>query len=143
MPIKAYFAVKKRTGRSLTSLSPRRGSFSPGAYFQYQNWDFNAAGVVYEQATGEDLYQAFARRIAGPLGMEDYDPADGFLAYEPSLSRHPAHTFRISARDLARVGQLYLQGGRWNGRQVVPEAWVRESTRPVSDLGGSSCDLAG
>ena len=114
---------------------PARGSHAPGTHWFYNNWDFNVAGVVYEQATGEALYESFARRIAGPLGMEDFDAGDGFLAYEPSLSRHPAHTFRISARDLARLGQLYLQGGRWNGRQVVPEAWVRESTQPHSDLG--------
>jgi CubicO group peptidase (beta-lactamase class C family) len=114
---------------------PARGSHAPGTHWFYNNWDFNVAGVAYEQATGENLYQAFARRIAQPLGMEDYSPADGFLAWEPGRSRHPAHTFRISTRDLARLGQLYLQGGRWNGRQVVPEAWVRESTRPVSDLG--------
>jgi CubicO group peptidase (beta-lactamase class C family) len=114
---------------------PARESHAPGTHWFYNNWDFNVAGVAYEQATGENLYESFARRIAGPLGMEDWAPSDGFLAYEPSRSRHPAHTFRISARDLARLGQLYLQGGRWNGRQIVPATWVRESTRPVSDLG--------
>jgi CubicO group peptidase (beta-lactamase class C family) len=114
---------------------PARGSHAPGAHWFYNNWDFNVAGVIYERATGENLYEAFARRIAQPLGMEDYQPSDGFMAYEPGLSRHPAHTFRISTRDLARLGQLYLQGGRWSGRQVLPEAWVRESTRPHSDLG--------
>ena len=45
--------------------------------------------------------------------MEDWNPADGFRVYEPTKSLHPAHTFRISTRDLARFGQLYLQEGRW------------------------------
>lgn len=114
---------------------PERGSHQPGTHWMYNNWDFNVAGVIYEQRTDSDLYEAFDRRIARPIGMEDYSPAAAFRVYEPSLSRHPAHTFRISARDLARVGQLYLDGGRWGGRQVVPEAWVRASTRPVTDFG--------
>ncbi|NIP78407.1 MAG: serine hydrolase, partial [Gemmatimonadetes bacterium] len=111
---------------------PGRGNHAPGTHWFYNNWDFNVAGVVYERATGEDLYESFGRRIAEPIGMQDYDPGDGFVVYEPTESRHPAHTFRISARDLARFGQLYLQEGRWNGRQVVPAGWIAESTRPVT-----------
>jgi CubicO group peptidase (beta-lactamase class C family) len=83
----------------------------------------------------ENLYEAFGRRIAAPLGMEDYVPNDGSLVYEPSSSRYPAHTFRMSTRDLARFGQLYLQRGMWNGRTIVPEAWVDQSTSAVSSLG--------
>jgi CubicO group peptidase (beta-lactamase class C family) len=114
---------------------PARGSHLPGTNWFYNNWDFNVAGVVYERLTGEDVFAAFERRIARVISMEDFDPADGFDVYEPSRSMHPAHTFRISARDLARFGQLYLQEGRWSGRQVVPREWIRESIRPHSDLG--------
>ncbi len=67
--------------------------------------------------------------------MEDWKPADGFRVYEPTKSRHPAHTFRISTRDLARLGQLYLQEGQWAGRQILPADWVAESTRPHTDDG--------
>lgn len=114
---------------------PARGSHEPGAHWFYNNWDFNVAGVIYERATGEALFQSFDRRVADPLGMEDWSPEDGFLAFEPTLSVHPAHTLRISTRDLARFGQLYLQRGRWADRQVVPEEWVAESTRPHTDFG--------
>ena len=117
---------------------PVRGSHRPGTHWFYNNWDFNVAGVIYERVTGENLYDAFRRRIAAPIGMEDFDTSDGFLAYEPSLSRYPAHTFRMSTRDLARVGLLYLQEGRWRGRQVVPADWVRKSTTPLSDLGNGA-----
>jgi CubicO group peptidase (beta-lactamase class C family) len=115
---------------------PARDAHPPGTNFFYNNWDFNVAGVIYEQVTREPLYDAFLRRIAQPLGMEDYTPEDGFLVYEPSQSDHPAHTFRMSARDLARFGQLFVQRGAWNGRQIVPESWVRESTQPHTDFGG-------
>jgi hypothetical protein len=70
--------------------------------------------------------------------MEDYDVDDGLLVYEPSLSDHPAHTFRISTRDLARFGQLFLEDGRWNGAQIVPAEWIAESTHPVTDFGNGT-----
>lgn len=117
---------------------PARGSHRPGSSWFYNNWDFNVSGVLYERLTGEPLYEAFERRIAGPIGMEDFEPADGFLVYEPSASRHPAHTFRMSTRDLARFGQLALQQGRWDGREVIPGWWIRESTRPHSDFGNGT-----
>jgi hypothetical protein len=122
-------------GASQEKGRPARGSHAPGSHWFYNNWDFNIAGVVYERATGEDLYESFDRRLAKPLGMEDWNPADGFRVYEPTKSRHPAHTFRISTRDLARFGQLYLQEGRWGARQIVPADWVKESTRPHTDDG--------
>jgi CubicO group peptidase (beta-lactamase class C family) len=49
---------------------------------------------------------------------------------------HPAHTLRLSARDLARFGQLYLQSGTWNGRRVLSPEWIAASTTPRSDVGG-------
>ncbi len=114
---------------------PARGSHAPGTHFFYNNWDFNIAGVIYEKRTGERLYESFSRRIAQPIGMEDFSPEDGLEVLEPSGSKYPAHTFRMSTRDLARFGQLYLQKGKWNGRQVIPEEWIRESTTARSEVG--------
>jgi CubicO group peptidase (beta-lactamase class C family) len=122
-------------GASQEKRRPARGSHAPGTHWFYNNWDFNVAGIVYERATREDLYQSFDRRLAKPLGMEDWELADGFRIYEPTKSLHPAHTFRISTRDLARFGQLYLQKGQWAGRQILPADWVAESTRPHTDDG--------
>lgn len=122
-------------GASQDRRRPARGSHAPGSRWFYNNWDFNIAGVVYERATREDLYESFERRIAKLLGMEDWTPGDGFRVYEPTKSRHPAHTFRISARDLARFGQLYLQEGKWEESQILPADWVKESTRPHTDDG--------
>jgi CubicO group peptidase (beta-lactamase class C family) len=117
------------------STRPARGAFAPGSHWFYNNWDFNVAESIYEQRTGGSLYHSFAQRIASPLGMEDFRTSDGFLVYEPSLSLFAAHTWRMSARDLARFGLLFLQHGMWNGKQIVPADWVRESTAPRSHLG--------
>jgi CubicO group peptidase (beta-lactamase class C family) len=127
----AYGGVEQAAER------PPRGSHAPGTFWFYNNWDFNLAGVLYERLMGENLYESFSRRIAAPLGMEDYAPGDGMLVYEPSSTRYPAHTFRMSTRDLARFGQLYLQKGTWNGQKIVPETWVAQSTSAVSPLGGN------
>ena len=122
-------------GASQDKRRPARGSYSPGTHWFYNNWDINVAGVVYEKASREDLYESFSRRLAKPIGMEDWELADGFRVYEPTKSRYPAHTFRLSTRDLARFGQLYLQQGWWAGRQILPADWVTESTRPHTDDG--------
>lgn len=116
------------------SVRPARGSHAHGTYWMYNNWDFNIAEAIFEQRTGTKIYDAFAERIAGPIGMEDFKVSDGFLAYEPQLSRFAAHTWRVSARDLARFGLLMLQNGKWNGKQIVPADWVKESTASHSDL---------
>ncbi|NTJ35846.1 serine hydrolase [Agrobacterium rhizogenes] len=110
---------------------PERGSHAPGTFWFYNNWDFNALGTIYRQQTGEDIFQSFAQRIAAPIGMEDFTARDGSYSLEKS-SIHPAYPFTMSARDLARFGQLFLDGGQWNGKQVVPPAWVQESTTALS-----------
>lgn len=117
---------------------PARGAHAPGTHWFYNNWDFNVAGVIYERVTRTSLYEAFDSLIARPIGMQDYSPGDGHIVLEPGNSRHPAHTFNISARDLARFGQLYLQNGRWNDEEVLPASWVSESTRAHSDFGNGT-----
>jgi CubicO group peptidase (beta-lactamase class C family) len=109
---------------------PARGSHPPGSFWYYNNWDFNVLGTIFERETGRDLFVDFDERIATPLQMEDFRLLDGAHDYsESELSIHPSYPFKMSARDLARFGQLYLQRGRWNAEQVIPEQWIADSTR--------------
>jgi CubicO group peptidase (beta-lactamase class C family) len=110
---------------------PTRGSHAVGTFWFYNDWDFNALGTIYRQATKEDIFQSFAQRIARPIDMEDFSSRDGQYVLEGS-SIHPAYPFTMSARDLARFGLLFLNGGRWNASQVVPAEWVTESTAAQS-----------
>jgi CubicO group peptidase (beta-lactamase class C family) len=110
---------------------PERGSHAPGTFWWYNNWDFNALGTIYRRRTGEDIFRSFAQRIAAPIGMEDFSARDGRYIAERQ-SEHPAYRFSLSARDAARFGQLFLDGGRWNGRQIIPASWVREATTAYS-----------
>jgi CubicO group peptidase (beta-lactamase class C family) len=118
----------------MAASRPARGSHPPGTFFYYNNWDFNTLGTIFEQLTGTKIFEAFKAEIADPVGMEDFSLEDCAYAYEPAKSRHPAYNFRMSARDMARFGLLYLRKGNWNGRQVVPEKWVEESTRAYSTV---------
>lgn len=117
---------------------PKRGAYAPGSHFYYNNWDFNALGSIFRQLTGLTVYAAFEKRLAVPLQMQDYSAADQAF-HKEYMSRHPAYPFRMSARDLARFGLLFLRQGRWGDRQVIPQAWVAESTAthsPETERGG-------
>jgi len=121
--------------QSMKNARPERGSHSPGTYWYYNNWDFNALGTIFIQLTGEDIFQAIYDYFAVPLQMQEYQPSNGSYYFE-DVSEHPAYHFGMSARDMARFGLLFLEGGRWRDQQIVPEAWVQRSTQPYSATGG-------
>jgi CubicO group peptidase (beta-lactamase class C family) len=122
---------------SMRESRPPRGSHPHGTFWYYNNWDFNALGTIFDQESGQgNIYQAFKDWIADPIGMQDLDISRLFYDYEPQ-SIHPYYGFRISARDLARFGQLYLQRGSWQGAQIIPVAWVEESVIPYSQTNNS------
>lgn len=116
------------------SVLPPRGAHPPGTRWFYNNWDFNILGVILAQQSGTPIAQDFARRIAEPLQMQDYDPAHLYFKSIPQ-SRHPAYKLRMSARDLARIGLLFLQEGQWGTEQIIPGEWVRLSTAAHTDFG--------
>jgi CubicO group peptidase (beta-lactamase class C family) len=121
----------------LTELSPRRGSQTPGTYFQYQNWDFNAAGTAFEKLTGKDIFAALEEDLAKPIGMEDFDRSRQRKNNEMPVSRHPEYAMYLSTRDMARLGLLMLSDGDWNGKQVMPKGWSGRITTlvtPSSDI---------
>ncbi|MBO6584866.1 MAG: serine hydrolase [Gracilimonas sp.] len=134
--------------RGMLAGKPERGSFKPNEHFYYNNWDFNTLGYILEMKTGESIFDLFYEEIALPLGMLHYQgkfaeldgedekaklpDTDGVYQYEKSKSKYPAYHFRMSAHDLAKYGVLYMNEGRWNGKQIVPESWVEASTTSYS-----------
>lgn len=115
-----------------TNFAPPRGSVRPGAFHLYNNWDFNAAGGVFERTTGIDIYDAFATDIAGPIGLQDFDLAWQSKTGDANRSRYLAYHFRLSTRDMARIGLLMLRGGEWGGRRLLPAGWSERITRLVT-----------
>ncbi len=115
--------------RGMEANLPERGSHKPGEFWYYNNWDFNVLLTIYEQQTNSSFFEDFESEIAQPLQMEDFRQLDTYYRNEPDKSEHPAYLFKMSARDLARFGLLYLNQGKWNGKQLVPKSWVKESTK--------------
>ena len=127
---------------SMTKNRPTRGSHAPGTFWYYNNWDFNVLGTIFEKKTGLKIGQAFYERIAKPIGMQDFQPNDVCYFGGPA-SIHPTYHFEITARDLARFGLLYLHHGRWNGKQIVPEAWVEKSSHASEMISSNGVNLGG
>ena len=118
----------------MKAMRPERHSHAPGTFYYYNNWDFNALGTIFEQETGTKIFEEFDRRIAKPLQMEDFKVSDcHYVTGYDSI--HPAYPFRMSTRDLARFGLLFLREGRWKNKQIVSSEWVRESTATHSVIG--------
>jgi CubicO group peptidase (beta-lactamase class C family) len=118
--------------RDMRVSRPPRGSHAPGTFWYYNNWDFNALGTIHEKATGESVFRSFEALIARPTEMQDFAVQDGTLLGDGS-SIHRAYAFKMTARDLARFGLLFLDKGKWSGAQIVPSHWVMESTRAHSE----------
>lgn len=115
----------------MAARRPLRGSHQHGTFWYYNNWDFNTLGAIYERAVGQSVFTEFAQQIAQPIGMQDFNPHD-CRYYRETSSNYPAYLFFASARDLARFGLLFLHHGLWRDKQVIPAAWVDESTQPYS-----------
>ncbi|MGX1307499.1 CubicO group peptidase (beta-lactamase class C family) [Amorphus suaedae] len=96
----------------------------PGSVWAYNNWDYNALTTIFERRTGLTVAEAFRSGIAEPLGFQDLSGDSVSYSVEPERSQHRAAAFKLSARDLARFGQLYLDGGVVDGKAVLPATWI-------------------
>ena len=117
-----------------TASAPPRGSQRPGTYYLYNNWDFNAAGAVFEKLTGKDIYDVLESDLAKPIGMQDFDRSQQRKSGDAKRSQHMAYHIYLSTRDMARIGLLMLRGGRWQDRQLVSNAWIRRISSLVTPL---------
>jgi len=96
----------------------------PGTRFSYSGGDVALVGAIIARATKKPL-EAFAKeRLFGPLGIADFEwsKANGNPRAEAGL--------RMTTRDMGKIGSLMLAGGQWNGKRIVSQAWVNDSTSP-------------
>ncbi len=101
-----------------------QGENRPGTIWAYNNWDYNALTTIFEARTGLSVAEAFEAGIADRIGMQDFSTWSVSYSRRPRVSRHRAAMFKMSARDLARFGDLYLSNGSFQGQQVLPDGWV-------------------
>lgn len=97
----------------------------PGTRFHYKSMDTQILSWVLRRATGQTLTAYAQSRLWEPLGMQDR----GFWNTDFHGNELGYCCLNISLRDYAKLGQLYLQQGQWNGRQLLPADWVREATK--------------
>jgi CubicO group peptidase (beta-lactamase class C family) len=96
---------------------------APGARFRYSGGDTMLIAAVIERATKQRLSKYAEQVLFRPLGIERYQ----WITYADG-TEIAASGLRLLPRDMAKFGLLYLQGGRWRDKHVVPEAWVKAST---------------
>jgi CubicO group peptidase (beta-lactamase class C family) len=100
---------------------------SPGAKFVYNTFNPLILGMILERATGKSVTTYLQEKIWSPLGME-YDGSWSLDSEETGFEKMESG---INARaiDFAKFGRLYLNGGNWNGTQIVPADWVTITTK--------------
>ncbi len=121
-------------GPSLTPFTPGPPLFRPGAAYAYWDSAMNQFANVLTRVAGEPIEELFRRRIANPIGMDpaqwdwgNFGEVDG-LVVNGGSGNHDRH-MRISALQMARFGHLFLNRGRWDGKQLVSAEWVSQATR--------------
>ncbi len=106
----------------------------PGSTWYYSGGSTQVLASVISELTGQRLDEFASENLLEPLGVTEFEwlgPGDWTPDNPAAMSG-----LRLRARDLAKIGSLYLHGGRWRGRQVVSEEWVDLSiTRHVEEIG--------
>jgi CubicO group peptidase (beta-lactamase class C family) len=110
----------------MQEYAPKRGSVEPGTYWLYNNWDFNVAGYIFEKETGRNLYDEVEIRLARPLQMQDWDRSLQRKEGDTTISKYLAYPMWFSTRDMARIGLLMLNRGKWQDQRILAESWVDE-----------------
>lgn len=117
-------------GRSLVS--------QPGTAFNYSTGNTHLLAAALEQAAGMNELEYGKETLFGPLGMESVQ-----WGTDPQGIADGGNGISMTARDAARFGQLYLNGGVWNGEQIIPADWVRESTSAQNNGAGDGTGAYG
>ena len=110
------------TGRSVT--------YPPGTHFEYDDEGTNLIAIILRRAVGGNIAGFAKNELFAPLQIDRYEWAVDMDGNLPGFSG-----LRLTSRDMAKIGLLYLQRGRWRERQVVSEAWVLDSTRKHNNGG--------
>ncbi|MHC4560921.1 MAG: serine hydrolase domain-containing protein [Planctomycetota bacterium] len=137
-----YYAVgdeprgSYKHGPSLTSFKPADKSLfaPPGSKYAYWDSAMNQFANVLTRIAGEPIEYLFKRKIADPIGMNrskwdwgDFGKVHGIVVN--GGSGNSGKHVQISARELARLGHLFLNRGKWKDKQLISSAWIDQATQ--------------
>ncbi|HUT65728.1 MAG TPA: serine hydrolase [Spirochaetota bacterium] len=127
-PLTTYYPDQRQL-----SLQKTRIIDPPGVYFQYNKYHPQLLGMILERTTGGSVTEYLQKKIWDPLGME----FSGSWSIDSERSGFEKMETGVNARavDFAKFGQLFLNEGAWEGRQVISKEWVAVSTRPYLPSG--------
>ncbi|MEU7908035.1 serine hydrolase domain-containing protein [Actinoplanes sp. NPDC049118] len=116
----------------LLLLPPQR---EPGTFFAYNQPCTNALSAIIERVSGASLTEFLRPRLFEPLGIGRYGWWPDPIGRDQGFSG-----LHLTTESVAKVGQLYLDGGSWQGRRLLPAEWVAEATRAHVDTDRDSPD---
>lgn len=97
----------------------------PGTLFNYSSGESQLLAHIFRRATGRDIEEYAARHLFAPLGITDF-----YWKRTPSGLVDTEGGLYLNRYDLAKIWYLFLQGGVWEGKQVVTPEWVKDSVKP-------------
>jgi CubicO group peptidase (beta-lactamase class C family) len=103
----------------------QRVAFEPGTVYNYNSGNTELLGLVLSHSIGRPIDDYARDKLFRPLGITDFS----WWKIPNSGQPFAAGGLQLRPRDLAKIGQLLLSDGQWNGEQVVPKGWTAESTK--------------
>lgn len=95
----------------------------PSTFFMYNTGATYILGAIVYKVTGKTLEEYLKPRLFEPLNITGYD-----WEKSPQGLNTAGYGLRVKTEDIAKFGQLYLQKGKWKGKQLLPESWINEAT---------------
>src|ERR1700730_3946049 len=104
----------------------------PGSVFNYNTGGVDLLGVILRKVSGKGLDEFAKETLFDPLGIVDWEweASSRFKAGSFGFTPAAGVGLRLRPRDLAKIGQLVLERGKWRGRQIVSSSWIEESATP-------------
>jgi CubicO group peptidase (beta-lactamase class C family) len=110
-------------GDWITHFISAEPKYKPGTVFKYNNMATFMLSAIVQQVTGETVFDYLLPRVFKPLGIRGID-----WDLNPQGINLGMIGLRLRTEDLAKFGQLLLNGGIWNGKQLIPKEWIKEAT---------------
>ena len=103
----------------------RRSIKKPGTAFEYNSGTTQVLAVIIKKTMGMNVEQLVKTHLFDPLGIKKYEWSK-WTGGEPDADSG----LRLRSRDLAKIGLLLMNGGKWNGKQIIPAKSIEDATKP-------------